>query len=603
MSARFLPACLISAALLTGILAQAVAQAPDVPVKKAEGHRRHAKVKLVQRVYPVADLIIPQDLGPEPHILSVPKMLEPAGKASAMPSPEPATKPVDAPAAAPKTTAVSSGPEASVSASPSFTSPCVATSQRVAPKTTQRRLMKLIQDTVQPKSWHKRGGQGTITYYPLGMALVVNQKPDVQEQIADLLATLRRLQDVEVAVEVRFLKLPQALSERIGLDFSNNTRNGQTHYEPQIVSQPSKPFGFITGLTSQTVPQPALVPGPNQPTASHTDAVKVAFLNDRQVFALMEAAQADPRTSVMQLPKLTVFNGQNSSLSITDQQYFVTSMKTLQAGGQVVFCPQNEALPTGLQIALQPVVSADRRFVRLSLQANLTDLATPEVPLFPITTFLTPIFEGGAVGQPIPFTQFLQQPKFTTTAVKRTLNLPDGGTALLGGFKRLHEGCNASGTPVLSRIPYLNRLFKNVGPAPEPEELLMMVTPRIIINEQEEAELSRMPGPTRAMAASLSKGHETTPADEASQRLIATELEIVNEDHPASPKEKSQPQSRAALADMKGEAARLLEKYNKACSEGRLAEAKNLASQALDLDPACFSKNRRGAGQHRAGQR
>ena len=64
--------------------------------------------------------------------------------------------------------------------------------------------------------------------------------------------------------------------------------------------------------------------------------------------------------------------------------------------------------------------------------------------------------------------------------------VPDGGTVLLGGLKTLSEGRNESGPPVLSKIPYLNRLFKNVGYGREAQSLMMMVTPRIIINREEQ---------------------------------------------------------------------------------------------------------------------
>ena len=90
------------------------------------------------------------------------------------------------------------------------------------------------------------------------------------------------------------------------------------------------------------------------------------------------------------------------------------------------------------------------------------------------------------MGQPVPFTQFLQQPNFNTISINTTVNVPDGGTVLMGGFKRLSEGRNEFGPPILSKIPYINRLFKNVGYGRETESLLMMVTPRIIINEEEE---------------------------------------------------------------------------------------------------------------------
>ena len=124
--------------------------------------------------------------------------------------------------------------------------------------------------------------------------------------------------------------------------------------------------------------------------------------------------------------------------------------------------------------------------MRLNLPVNLSVQSGATVPLFPITTFITPVFEGGSQGQPIPFTQFLQQPSFTSLNVQTTVVCPDGGTVLLGGLKTLSEGRNEFGPPFLSKIPYLNRLFKNVGVGRETPHIMIMVTPRIIINSEEE---------------------------------------------------------------------------------------------------------------------
>lgn len=69
------------------------------------------------------------------------------------------------------------------------------------------------------------------------------------------------------------------------------------------------------------------------------------------------------------------------------------------------------------------------------------------------------------------------------------MSVPDGGTVLLGGIKRLREGRNEFGVPILSKVPYINRLFKNVGIARTTQSLMLMVTPRIIIQEEEESHL------------------------------------------------------------------------------------------------------------------
>ena len=38
----------------------------------------------------------------------------------------------------------------------------------------------------------------------------------------------------------------------------------------------------------------------------------------------------------------------------------------------------------------------------------------------------------------------------------------------------------------MNKLPYINRLFKNVGIGRDTQSLMMMVTPRIIIQEEEE---------------------------------------------------------------------------------------------------------------------
>lgn len=80
----------------------------------------------------------------------------------------------------------------------------------------------------------------------------------------------------------------------------------------------------------------------------------------------------------------------------------------------------------------------------------------------------------------------VQQPIIAQTTVLTTVAVPDGGTVLLGGVKRLSESRNMAGVPILNKIPYLSRLFKNTGVGRETQSLMLMVTPRIVILEEEE---------------------------------------------------------------------------------------------------------------------
>jgi hypothetical protein len=54
-------------------------------------------------------------------------------------------------------------------------------------------LMRVLVNTIEPKSWKELGGEGTIEYYPEGTCLVVRQTADVQRQVQELLKTLRKV--------------------------------------------------------------------------------------------------------------------------------------------------------------------------------------------------------------------------------------------------------------------------------------------------------------------------------------------------------------------------------------------------------------------------
>ena len=80
-------------------------------------------------------------------------------------------------------------------------------------------LIELITTTIAPDSWDEVGGAGAIEPFPINLSLVISQTQEVHEQIADLLDQLRRLQDLQVTIEVRFITLNDNFFERIGIDF------------------------------------------------------------------------------------------------------------------------------------------------------------------------------------------------------------------------------------------------------------------------------------------------------------------------------------------------------------------------------------------------
>ena len=75
----------------------------------------------------------------------------------------------------------------------------------------------------------------------------------------------------------------------------------------------------------------------------------------------------------------------------------------------------------------------------------------------------------------------IQEPEVQITEVKTTVSVPDGGTLLLGGQTLTGEIERDSGVPILSKIPFLKRLFTNHSMAKDEQVLLILVKPTILM--------------------------------------------------------------------------------------------------------------------------
>ena len=93
-------------------------------------------------------------------------------------------------------------------------------------QTNEDMLIKLITNTIEPQ---ELGGAGRAGHHRLLPAdHVAGHQPDAGHpgaDPADLLEALRRLQDQEVAVEVRFITIAEDFFERIGVNFNMNILN------------------------------------------------------------------------------------------------------------------------------------------------------------------------------------------------------------------------------------------------------------------------------------------------------------------------------------------------------------------------------------------
>jgi general secretion pathway protein D len=300
--------------------------------------------------------------------------------------------------------------------------------KKAQPTTREADLMQLLRTTVAPQSWSEKGGPASMQYFPLGMGLVVVQTAERHEQIKAMLNDLRRLQDIEIAVNIRLVSLTDDAKEKFQAVTSN--KDSQGHYR----------------------------------------------LTESQLQDFMKYVQQDRSSNVMQAPKLTVFNGQRAKIAITDQQNFLTRINVSREAGKYSFQSASETVVLGQSFSVRPVLSDDKRTVSLNLGVYLANLESSAVPLVPVTT---------QDADQKPLTNFVQLPKVNKIEVEKTLKIADGETVIISLGCKVTESRTERGPPIVSKIPYMNRLFTNTAFGRESTNLYLLVTPQVIRSEAE----------------------------------------------------------------------------------------------------------------------
>jgi type II secretory pathway component GspD/PulD (secretin) len=225
------------------------------------------------------------------------------------------------------------------------------------------------------------------------------------------------------------------------------------------------------------------------------DDGKPQFFDDAQVYHLLEAVQGDRHADVMMAPKLTTFEGQRAVVQVGQQVFIPTGKPD---------CNQTvhyEAVETGTQFHVKTMVSASNRFVALDFGLKMSELTAAAEKMVkddgcadkgvtatvtctreaPGTTTTAAVPDGGTVliGS---LKKVAECPLVDVQHIDTTVVVPDGGTVLLGGIKKVVERPSEYGPPVISKVPYINRLFKTPACSYSRETMVtfVLVTPRVL---------------------------------------------------------------------------------------------------------------------------
>jgi hypothetical protein len=214
---------------------------------------------------------------------------------------------------------------------------------------------------------------------------------------------------------------------------------------------------------------------PKENSAKPLDAAAEAALTK----SLCEQKEAGG-LEVLAEPRLIVNDNQTGTIRVGSCKTFLTGVIVkADKQGSPVMVPKEEAIELGLNMQFTPQIFTDRRFIRLKYSCTENSVED-DLRTTPVTIMLHPVFEGGSQGQPVPFTQFIQQPKIQSTTSVSTVAIPVGGSVLVRLGSRACESKCVCKMPVLSDIPLLEEFFTNTVVSKDTEHSWMLLTANIV---------------------------------------------------------------------------------------------------------------------------
>jgi len=150
--------------------------------------------------------------------------------------------------------------------------------------------------------------------------------------------------------------------------------------------------------------------------------------------------------------------------------------------GAIGYTPVIGTAGSGVRFEVQGVISADRRYVTMEVDFNVQEVEFGKTSDFSAAAAGGGAGGGGAIG----ISSTVDLPITIRHRLRTTVSVPDKGTALLGGQRKVREYETEVGVPVLSKIPYLNRFFTNRSTNREETTLIILLRPEIIIQQENE---------------------------------------------------------------------------------------------------------------------
>lgn len=347
-------------------------------------------------------------------------------------------------------------------------------------------ILTLVRENIARESWDEDGNAIAETDT---RGLFIINSPAVHAQVAEFLDDLRRFSNEVVTVESRFVNIDRGFLQEIGVDWRglggtglgnevllNDVTSGLEDNAGLAVSNNGP--GLVTGSGLSPAAGAFFNDGSDGDVRAFTSnffneistngdpvlsalgkslstvggaALQVSFFKGNSDYnAVIHAVEKSENATEITAPVLTIFNRERAYVTVVNQITFIQDFDVDVANSAFIANPNIGVIQEGVVLDVLPTISYDRKYVTLEVHATVANLIRP------IREFTTSL-----AGFTIPVT--FQLPELEVQQAETTLRVPDGGSLILGGLKRLRYINRTAEIPWLGRIPVVGVLFRQKG--------------------------------------------------------------------------------------------------------------------------------------------
>lgn len=300
---------------------------------------------------------------------------------------------------------------------------------------------------------------GNLTSYQSKPALTLYVQPELGT-LTMMGGSAHQIQMVNDFILENDRKQPQAyleisiiaLSEEGSKDFQNNWMYQGKHLTMAFDGS----SGFKTNSYSWH--------GPSTGSAVHSLNQQISYLIKNE------------KARMLANPKIVITNGKKSVIDLTQDYIESTTVQILNsynvgtAGNSSVQKTYEIGEDNGIKVEVLPFISPDG-YVSLDIKPDYASELKPVIDTY--------------MGETYTAATLLQRHNLDLKGIR----IKDEETLLLGGMIQEHESDTVTKIPILGDIPLIGFFFRNQLKEMKKEELLFMITPRIIKDSEDVVEL------------------------------------------------------------------------------------------------------------------